>query len=105
MIKILLPLTLILCPCFAEKHARDLPVGALLHLEINMNGGERLFLNDNSVWDVNPEDLEISRLWLSPFPMKITLGGSDLYPYLIINVRSQEKIKVKPSDYLNEQDP
>ncbi len=102
MIKTILALNLFFSFCFAEKASKSLPEGSILHLDINMNGGQRLLLNDASLWDVDPEDLEISRLWLSPFPMQITLGGSDLYPYLIINTQSQEKIKVKPSIPLKE---
>ncbi len=99
MIYLTFALTFFFYPCYAEKASRLLPEGALLHLEINMNGGQRLLLNDNSAWDVDPEDLEISRLWISPFPLQITLGGSDLYPYLIINTQSQKQVKAKPSTY------
>ena len=102
MIKITLALNLALSFCYAGRASNSLPEGSILHLDINMNGGQRLLLNDASLWDVDPEDLEISRLWLSPFPMQITLGGSDLYPYLIINTQSHEKIKVKPSLHLKE---
>jgi hypothetical protein len=95
MIKLILPLIALSSYSYGEP----LPRGSVLHLDINMKGGHRLLLNDSSVWDVDPEDIEISRLWLSPFPMEITKGGSSLYPYLIINIQSQEKIKAKPSTY------
>lgn len=99
MIYLILATAFFFYPCHAEKTSEILPEGSLLHLEINMKGGHRLLLNDHSAWDIDPEDLEISRLWLSPFPLKITLGGSDLYPYLIINMQSQKKVKAKPSEY------
>ena len=89
---ILFVLSSILIAELTEK----LPEGSLLHLSINMNGGQRLLLNDDSLWEIDPEDVEISRLWLSPFPLQINLGGSDLYPYLIINIRSQKQVKAKP---------
>ena len=97
MIKTTLALTLFFLPCYAKKPSKDIEEGSILHVTINMSGGKKLLLNDNSLWDIDPEDLEISRLWLSPFPMEITLGGSDLYPYLIINISSQKKVKAKPS--------
>lgn len=80
-------------PCYAKNMLE----GSILHVTVNMSGGKKLLLNDDSLWDIDPEDLEISRLWLSPFPMEITLGGSDLYPYLIINISSQKKVRAKPS--------
>lgn len=103
MIKTLLALSFLFLPCYAKKPSRDIQEGSILHITVNMSGGKKLLLNDDSLWDIDPEDLEISRLWLSPFPMKITLGGSDLYPYLIINISSQKKVRAKPS--LNEQAP
>ncbi|MBS0628239.1 MAG: hypothetical protein JSS09_08520 [Verrucomicrobia bacterium] len=102
-----LALFFLLCvSCFAEKPSGSLPEGSILHLVINMNGGQRLLLNDDSLWDIDPEDIEISRLWLSPFPMKISNSRSSLYPYFITNIQSQKKVKARPSSItINEQAP
>lgn len=106
MIKTVLSIILLCFSCIAEKPSGLLPEGSILHLVINMDGGQRLLLNDDSLWDIDPEDVEISSLWLSPFPMKISSSGSILYPYLLTNIQSQKKVKAKPSSVnINEQAP
>ncbi len=88
--------------CSAARFSTPLPEGALLHLIINMESGTKLLLTDDSIWEVAPEDREISRLWLSPFPLKITRGESDLYPYLITNMQSGKKVKARPYFEIND---
>ena len=82
--------------CSTGRFSEPLPQGAFLHLIVNMNGGQKLVLNDNSIWEIDPEDREISSLWLSPFPLEVTHEGSDLYPYLITNSQSHNKVKARP---------
>jgi len=76
-------------PCQLEK-------GALLHVEVNLSGGRKLILNDGSTWEIDPLDFPISSLWLSPAPLEVAFSESDSYPYFLIDVRTQMKVKAKP---------
>ena len=69
-----------------------------LSLSVNVHYGKELILSDGSHWEVHPEDRKISSVWLTPFPLQIqTLASpSSEYPDLLINLSSEEKVKVKP---------
>ncbi len=76
-------------------HAINL--NTVLYLSTNMQNGKELILTDNSKWDIAPEDQITSQLWIGSFPLKITLGGSKEYPYLLTSIHSQKKVKARPS--------
>jgi len=82
---------------FSSLHAKPLEEGSILHLEINMHAGHKLVLNDESVWEVDPADVGVSGLWLSPFPVKVTFQGEGPYPYSITNMQSEKTVKAKRS--------
>lgn len=71
----------------------------ILTLSLNLNGGNELVLSDHSRWVVNPEDTETSSMWLSPFPIEILKGDSEDYPVVLLNVLSQQKVRVTPSSH------
>lgn len=66
-----------------------------LTIALNVSDGKILELSDNSVWEVAPDDLVISQSWLSPIPVKVTQTTDPNYPYLIINLRSNQSVKAK----------
>ena len=41
-----------------------------LFVSINIDGGKNIQLNDNSIWDVDPDDYLLSEAWLSSIPRK-----------------------------------
>jgi hypothetical protein len=69
--------------------------GNKLFLSINVNRGKELILDDNSRWEIDPEDQCISCLWLSPFPLTISFSESDEYPYILTNGLSKMQVKAK----------
>lgn len=75
---------------------QKLEPGTLLHVEINLMGGRKLILNDGSTWEIDPLDLPISALWLSPAPLEVIRSASDTYPYFLVDVRTNLKVKAKP---------
>lgn len=67
----------------------------ILFVSINIDAGRKIQLNDNSIWDVAPEDHEISEAWLSSIPIKIVPSDDPDYPYLLVNRNTGVSIHVK----------
>ena len=67
------------------------------YLSENIQGGRVLRLSDNTMWEVNPDDITISRIWLFPFPVKIEADqvANPAYPYKFTNLRTGTTIHVK----------
>jgi hypothetical protein len=74
----------------------DLHPTAILYLSFNLNGGNELILSDGSHWVVDPEDVEICKFWLSPFPITIIQTRSEAFPQALLNTLSHEQVKVIP---------
>ena len=69
-----------------------------LFLSINIDNGQKIQLNDNSVWEVAPKDHPISAAWLTPIPIAIVPNDDPDYPYQLINKNTGISIQVKPSE-------
>lgn len=95
MMKVFFSLLPFFCLMQSQAVSKALEVGCLLHVQANMEGGKKLLLTDDSLWEVDPNDLFISSLWLSPFHLEISWEGSDPYPYLLINTQSQKKVRAR----------
>ncbi|MBP9842204.1 MAG: hypothetical protein KBC64_07265 [Simkaniaceae bacterium] len=67
------------------------------YLSENIQGGRVLRLSDNTMWEVSPDDITISRIWLFPFPVKIEVDEvtNPAYPYKFTNLRTGTTIHVK----------
>lgn len=66
-----------------------------LYLSINIDGGAKLRLSDNSLWQVAPSDVPQAAGWLLPVPLEIQESKDPQYPYYLVNPQTQEKVKVK----------
>jgi hypothetical protein len=66
-----------------------------LSLSVNSQGGRVLILSDGSKWEVDPDDVHISSIWLTPFPLEIAPSHSEKYPNILINLTSKEQVHVK----------
>lgn len=67
-----------------------------IFLEENLNGGRILKLNNGTTWEVAPQDLPITEIWIFPFPLKLEKSNNAAYPYYIVNLRSKTKVLVRP---------
>jgi hypothetical protein len=67
-----------------------------LSLSINIDNGQKLELSDNSLWEIAPNDVQTSAVWITPFPVKITSSGDPDYPCLIVNLNSGASVKARP---------
>lgn len=66
-----------------------------LYVSINIDGGRKLQLNDNSIWDVDPRDYETSDAWLASIPIKIVPSNDPDYPFLLVNRNTGVSVRVK----------
>lgn len=73
------------------------PDSVELYLSENIQGGRVLRLSDNSMWEVAPADVTISRIWLFPFPVKIEADEvtNPAFPFKFTNLRTGTIIHVK----------
>lgn len=70
--------------------------GQDITIEENLHGGKVLILSDGSSWEIAPQDLNISQLWILPVPLKIEKSNNSTYPYRIINMNSNSAILARP---------
>lgn len=66
-----------------------------LSLSINIDNGQKLLLSDNSMWEVSPNDIPTSSVWLSPSPVKIVPSNDPDYPFLIVDINSGISVKAR----------
>lgn len=69
----------------------------VLTISINIGGGQKIVLSDNSVWEVAPEDQELASGWLGSNPVEISPSENKDFPFLMTNVRNRNAIKVRKS--------
>ncbi|MGL4539854.1 MAG: hypothetical protein ACRCU0_02620 [Candidatus Rhabdochlamydia sp.] len=70
-----------------------------LSLSINIDNGQKLQLSDNSIWEVHPQDVDISAVWITPFPLQIEKSTNPTYPFLLKNTRTQMSVRARKSSY------
>lgn len=66
-----------------------------LRLSINIDQGRELRLSDDSVWEVDPRDIPIASIWISPFEVSITPSQDPDYPCLITNKTTNASIRAR----------
>jgi hypothetical protein len=69
---------------------------AELTLSENRLNGKILLLSDGTKWQIAPDDLDRSSLWLTPFPVRVERNDQNAaYPYKIINNYTGSSVKAK----------
>jgi hypothetical protein len=64
-------------------------------LSINIEGGRKLQLSDGTMWEVDPNDVVQSSVWITPFPIRIVPSDSADYPFLLVNKTSGVSVKAR----------
>lgn len=67
-----------------------------LTLSENLHNGKILKLSNGTVWEVAPQDTNITEIWIFPFPLEVQKSTNKTYPYYIVNKRSKTKVLVRP---------
>lgn len=68
-----------------------------LSLSINIDNGQKLELSDGSIWEVHPQDVDISAVWITPVPLQIEKSTNSTYPFLLKNTRTQMSVRARKS--------
>ena len=67
-----------------------------LVIEENLHGGKILKLSNGTIWEVAPQDVKITEIWIFPFPLELKKSTNSAYPYYLINKNSKTKVLVRP---------
>ncbi len=88
--------------CFAHKKEIKEPTDTSQYLQVvlNIDSGKKLQLTDNSIWEIDPNDVRISSGWLSDISVKIYPSGDNQYPFLIVNQVTKKSVKARKSSTL-----
>lgn len=71
------------------------PENQRVTLAENLHGGRVLKLSDKSIWEVAPQDVNITSLWLTPFPVTIGHSPDPYYPSTLTNQVSGTTVHVR----------
>ena len=78
-----------------NMQASETPAKKELTLAENYHGGRVLQLNDGSIWEVAPEDVNYTGLWITPFPIHVSESTNPRYPYKLTNLVSGTSVHVR----------
>ncbi len=73
----------------------DVNYNQALTVAINVSGGEKIVLSDNSVWDVAPEDQSTAAGWIGSIAVELSASTNAAYPFNMTNMKTRVTIKVK----------
>ena len=67
-----------------------------IFLSENSHNGKILTLSDGSSWEVAPQDLNISEVWVIPSPFAVEKSANATFPYYLVNKDTGSKVLVRP---------
>lgn len=76
--------------------------GENLTVSLNIKGGQFLQLSDDSVWKVNPSDVDTTSGWLTPAIIDISKSSHPDYPCLLTNRQTYSSISARRLASINE---
>ncbi|MCF7851706.1 MAG: hypothetical protein K9M07_00525 [Simkaniaceae bacterium] len=71
------------------------PQTTLSTLSLNISNGQYIQLDDGSVWEVDPKDMNLSQGWLSPVQIRVTTTQDPNYPYQLFNTATNSSVSAK----------
>ena len=80
---------------FVLKNQADMPESREVTLEVNINNGKQLRMSDGSLFEIAPQDVPMTALWITPFKLTVSDSGDSTYPYLLQNMDSGTTVKAK----------
>lgn len=66
-----------------------------LSLNINLNNGQELVLSDMTRWQIHPQDVMLSSVWVAPSSLSVKPGTDPSYPFVITNLSSNQSVRAK----------
>lgn len=69
-----------------------------LYVSENLDGGAKLQLSNGDIYEIHPDDRDVSSTWLLPSNVTVTPSKNLDYPIIITNTISGTSIKAKKFD-------
>ncbi len=69
-----------------------------LYVSENLDGGAKLQLSNGDIYEIHPDDRDVSSAWLLPSNVTVTPSKNLDYPIIITNTISGTSIKAKKFD-------
>ncbi len=66
-----------------------------LYLSENIDNGKQIQLSDGSTYEIAPDDVIRSALWIFPLPIEIQASDDPDYPIKLINSNLGSSVKAK----------
>ena len=66
-----------------------------LSLSVNVQNGQQLILSDGTRWQVHPQDVKTSSIWITPAPIMVMTGTDPSYPYVLTNQTTNQSVRAK----------
>lgn len=66
-----------------------------LTLSVNVQNGQQIILSDGTRWQIQPQDVKTSAVWLTPVPILVMQGTDPNYPYVLTNQSSNQSVRAK----------
>ncbi len=66
-----------------------------LTVALNIQGGRRIQLSDESLWEIAPNDIPNASFWVLPIPIRIAPSNDPNYPMLLINQNSGISVRAR----------
>jgi hypothetical protein len=76
--------------------------GETLTVSLNMKNGQFLQLSDNSVWKINPSDVDTTSGWLTPAIIDISKSSHPSYPCLLTNRQTYSSVSAQRLASIND---
>jgi hypothetical protein len=81
------------------------PEAKKLYLSVNLEGGKRLILSDGTNYEIHPQDLTTTAVWITPFPIKVAPSGDINYPFMLTNMNTGVTVKARQVPPQTQQQP
>jgi len=66
-----------------------------LTLSVNVQNGQQIILSDGTRWQIHPQDVKTSSVWLTPVPIMVMPGSDPSYPYVLTNQSTNQSVRAK----------
>ena len=69
----------------------------VISVSMVLHNGQFLELTDNSIWQINPQDVPTAKGWILPSEIVVSENANKNYPYTLTNSLTNDSIKAKKS--------
>ena len=68
-------------------------------ISLNLSGGKFIQLQDGTLYEIAPTDIEISSLWLTPVPITVSQSNNTTYPFILKNTQNNTQVSAKKASF------